>query len=47
MMARRLAREEGILAGGSTGLNVALALDIARELDDPDGAHRHHSLRHR
>ena len=34
--ARRLAREEGILAGGSTGLNVALAIDIARELDDPD-----------
>ncbi len=37
MMARRLAREEGILAGGSTGLNVSLALDIARELDDPKG----------
>ena len=36
IMARRLAREEGILAGGSTGLNVALALDLARELDDPD-----------
>ena len=36
MMARRLAREEGILAGGSTGLNVALALDLARETDDPD-----------
>ncbi|MDQ3223323.1 MAG: pyridoxal-phosphate dependent enzyme [Gemmatimonadota bacterium] len=36
MMARRLAREEGILAGGSAGLNVALALDIARELDNPD-----------
>jgi len=36
MMARRLAREEGILAGGSTGLNVALALDIARELDNPE-----------
>jgi cystathionine beta-synthase len=35
MMARRLAREEGILAGGSTGLNVALALEIARELNDP------------
>jgi cystathionine beta-synthase len=35
MMSRRLAREEGILAGGSTGLSVALALDIARELDDP------------
>jgi cystathionine beta-synthase len=35
MMSRRLAREEGILAGGSSGLSVALALDIARELDDP------------
>jgi cystathionine beta-synthase len=35
VMARRLAREEGILAGGSTGLNDALALDIAREVDDP------------
>jgi len=34
--ARRLAREEGILAGGSTGLNVALALELARELDDAD-----------
>ena len=30
--ARRLAREEGILAGTSTGLNVAAALQIAREL---------------
>jgi cystathionine beta-synthase len=35
MMARRLAREEGILVGGSTGLNVALAMDVAREVDDP------------
>jgi cystathionine beta-synthase len=35
MMSRRLAREEGILIGGSGGLNVALALEIARELDDP------------
>jgi cystathionine beta-synthase len=35
MMARRLAREEGILAGGSTGLSVALSLDIGREVDDP------------
>ncbi|MBA3444451.1 MAG: pyridoxal-phosphate dependent enzyme [Gemmatimonadales bacterium] len=35
-MARRLAREEGILAGGSTGLNLTLALDVARELDDPE-----------
>jgi cystathionine beta-synthase len=34
-MARRLAREEGILAGGSAGLNVWLALEIAREVDDP------------
>ena len=35
-MARRLAREEGILVGGSAGLNVALALEVAREVDDPD-----------
>ncbi|MGH7500004.1 MAG: CBS domain-containing protein, partial [Gemmatimonadales bacterium] len=34
-MARRLAREEGILSGGSTGLNVYLALEVAREVDDP------------
>ena len=33
-MARRLAREEGILAGGSAGLNVWLALEVAREVDD-------------
>jgi cysteine synthase len=31
-MARRLAREEGIFAGVSTGLNVVAALRIAREL---------------
>jgi cystathionine beta-synthase len=36
LMARRLAREEGILLGGSSGLNVAIALDLARELGDPD-----------
>ncbi len=35
-MARRMAREEGILVGGSAGTNVAVALDIARELDDPE-----------
>jgi cystathionine beta-synthase len=35
LMARRLAREEGILLGGSSGLNVAIALDLARELSDP------------
>lgn len=34
-MARRLAREEGMLVGGSAGFNVQIALDIARELDDP------------
>jgi cystathionine beta-synthase len=33
-MARRLAREEGMLLGGSAGLNVHLALEIARELND-------------
>lgn len=31
-MARRLATEEGILAGTSTGLNVTAALQLAREL---------------
>lgn len=36
MMARRIAREEGILVGGSAGLNVVIALDVARELDDPN-----------
>ncbi len=34
-MARRLAREEGMLVGASAGLNVHLALEVARELDDP------------
>ena len=34
-MTRRLAREEGLLLGGSSGLNVALSLDLAREIDDP------------
>ena len=36
LMARRLAREEGLLVGGSTGLIVHLALEVAREVDDPD-----------
>ena len=36
-MARRLAREEGILVGGSSGLNVVLALQVAGEVNDPDG----------
>jgi len=34
-MTRRLAREEGLLLGGSSGLNVAISLDLAREIDDP------------
>lgn len=36
LMARRLAREEGLLVGGSTGLIVHLGLEVAREVDDPD-----------
>ena len=31
-MARRLAREEGVLVGTSSGLNVAAAVHVAREL---------------
>jgi cystathionine beta-synthase len=34
-VARRIAREEGMLVGGSAGLNVAIAMDVAREVDDP------------
>jgi len=34
-MARRLAREEGLLVGGSTGLNVVLSLQVAGEVNDP------------
>jgi cystathionine beta-synthase len=36
LMARRLAREEGLLVGGSTGVNVVAAAEVARRLDDPD-----------
>jgi cystathionine beta-synthase len=35
-MTRRLAREEGILGGGSSGLNIALACQVGRELNDPN-----------
>jgi cystathionine beta-synthase len=35
-MARRLTREEGLFVGGSAGLIAHLALQIAREIDDPD-----------
>jgi cystathionine beta-synthase len=34
--ARRLTREEGIFLGGSGGLNVFSALEVARRLDDPE-----------
>jgi cystathionine beta-synthase len=35
-LARRLTREEGLFVGGSTGLIAHVALEIAREVDDPD-----------
>ncbi len=35
-MARRLVREEGLFVGGSSGLNVSVALTVAREVDDKD-----------
>jgi cystathionine beta-synthase len=34
--ARRLTREDGLFTGGSTGVNVKAALDVARRVDDPD-----------
>mgnify|MGYP000076501108 CR=1 FL=1 len=34
-MARRLAREQGIFAGGSSGAAVHAALELAKELDEP------------
>lgn len=36
LMARRLAREEGLFAGGSTGVNLVAALEVARRVNDPD-----------
>lgn len=36
-MARRLTREEALFVGGSTGTIVCVALEVAREIDDPDG----------
>ena len=35
-MARRLTREEGLFVGGSSGMLVQAAIQIAKELDDPD-----------
>ncbi|MDP9348681.1 MAG: pyridoxal-phosphate dependent enzyme [Gemmatimonadota bacterium] len=34
--ARRLTREEGLFVGGSTGLVAHVALELAREVDDPE-----------
>mgnify|MGYP006283657931 FL=1 len=36
LMARRITREEGMFVGGSTGLVVKVATEVAREVDDPD-----------
>jgi cystathionine beta-synthase len=36
LMTRRLAAEEGLLVGGSSGMAVWAALQVARELDDPE-----------
>lgn len=35
-MARRITREEGLFVGGSTGLIVSAALQVARRVDDPE-----------
>jgi len=35
-MARRLTREEGLFVGGSSGLIAHVALEVARELNDPE-----------
>jgi cystathionine beta-synthase len=35
-MSRRLTREEGLFVGGSSGLIVHVALEVARQMDNPD-----------
>ena len=35
-MARRMTREEGLFAGGSAGLMVHGAIELAKQIDDPD-----------
>ncbi|MGN6484618.1 MAG: cystathionine beta-synthase [Thermomicrobiales bacterium] len=37
-MARRLTREEGILAGGSSGMAAHVAVALAQELDNPEAS---------
>ncbi len=36
-VSRRLAREEGMLLGGSSGTTVHVGLQLAKELEDPEG----------
>ncbi len=36
LMARRLTREEGLFVGGSSGLTVHAAVEMAREVSDPN-----------
>ncbi len=36
LMARRLVAREGLFAGGSTGTALVAAIEVARELDDPE-----------
>lgn len=36
LMARRLVAREGLFAGGSTGTALVAAVEVARELDDPE-----------
>ena len=35
LLVRRMAREEGLFCGGSTGVNVLATLEVAKRLDDP------------
>ncbi|MBI1966560.1 MAG: pyridoxal-phosphate dependent enzyme [Gemmatimonadetes bacterium] len=35
LMTRRLAKEEGLFTGGSTGVNLVSALEVARRVNDP------------
>ena len=35
LIVRRLAREEGLFTGGSTGVNLVAAVDVARRVNDP------------